>query len=598
MSSNKKRAQNHIDKMKVELISNIISACTKPITKNLLFFVFMYILGLFISTVEGTICTRLCLELFIELYLYCTCLALLPPSLSHTLRIISYILLYLLSLIEIWFYLNMDTTISPTLLQLAIQTNINESSEAINSYLSFKSIKLPIIFIVIIIITNIISSYFCHHLNDFFSKTPYRLLTSLSIILLIVLSLFLSYPNQKAMLSVLSASQSYDFRHRQESLVLGFYMPIHKLVYSTKALALNLGSLRILEKSNNNISIESCSFLSRNIILIIGESYNKHHSSLYGYEKKTTPRQQDLAEKGELAVFSDVVTPWNFTCEAFEYILSLYTIGDKGDWYNYPLFTTVIKKSGYNVTFITNEFVPRLNQGIWDFNAGLFLNTKTMSENQFSHRNNALHDFDEGLFNDYDSLKSYNKENNLIIFHLIGQHVNYKQRYPKGWNFFSASDYSNRNDLTPSQKEILADYDNATLYNDYIVCKILDLFRKEDAICIYLPDHGDQCFDNCLFFGRNASMTKNSVYQQFEIPFWIWCSNSYKEKHPKTWSQINQSKDKKMMTDNLGHLLLYLAGISTPFYKPSNNIIAEEYYENRPRLLKEEVDYDALMKKR
>ena len=173
MSSNKKRAQNHIDKMKVELISNIISACTKPITKNLLFFVFMYILGLFISTVEGTICTRLCLELFIELYLYCTCLALLPPSLSHTLRIISYILLYLLSLIEIWFYLNMDTTISPTLLQLALQTNINESSEAINSYLSFKSIKLPIIFIVIIIITNIISSYFCRHLNDFFSKTVY-----------------------------------------------------------------------------------------------------------------------------------------------------------------------------------------------------------------------------------------------------------------------------------------------------------------------------------------------------------------------------------------------------------------------------------------
>ncbi len=50
------------------------------------------------------------------------------------------------------------------------------------------------------------------------------------------------------------------------------------------------------------------------------------------------------------------------------------------------------------------------------------------------------------------------------------------------------------------------------------------------------------------------------------------------------------------MTDNIAHLILYLAGISNTYYKSSNSILSDDYNENRPRLLKEEYDYDLLMK--
>ena len=42
------------------------------------------------------------------------------------------------------------------------------------------------------------------------------------------------------------------------------------------------------------------------------------------------------------------------------------------------------------------------------------------------------------------------------------------------------------------------------------------------------------------------------------------------------------------------HLLLYLAGIQTPYYRSDLNVIGDEYNENRPRILKNTTDYDKL----
>ena len=51
-----------------------------------------------------------------------------------------------------------------------------------------------------------------------------------------------------------------------------------------------------------------------------------------------------------------------------------------------------------------------------------------------------------------------------------------------------------------------------------------------------------------------------------------------------------------MMVDALPHLLLYLAGISTPLYRADLNIISSEYNQKRPRILKGVTDYNELKK--
>ena len=48
-------------------------------------------------------------------------------------------------------------------------------------------------------------------------------------------------------------------------------------------------------------------------------------------------------------------------------------------------------------------------------------------------------------------------------------------------------------------------------------------------------------------------------HEEFEIPFWIWCSPIYKQRHRKIFTETLMARSNKFMTDDLPHLLLYLA---------------------------------------
>lgn len=52
---------------------------------------------------------------------------------------------------------------------------------------------------------------------------------------------------------------------------------------------------------------------SLNVVYVIGESYIKCHSQLYGYYLPTTPNLYQEKKKGNLFVFDNVVSPFNRT---------------------------------------------------------------------------------------------------------------------------------------------------------------------------------------------------------------------------------------------------------------------------------------------
>ena len=209
-----------------------------------------------------------------------------------------------------------------------------------------------------------------------------------------------------------------------------------------------------------------------------------------------------------------------------------------------------------------------------------------------------LHQYDEGIVLDYKKLKTFKNPHNLIIFSLFGQHIAYRERFPDNFNKFSPTDY-NRKDLTYQDLEVLASYDNATLYNDYVLETIIRLFENKEVIIIYMPDHGEECFDNSKNFGRShkETITKNIAKYQFEIPFWIWCSELYHSNHPDIIRLIAQATNRPFFSDDLSQLLLYLGGISHADYKPELNILSPKYYSHRKRLLRGKIDYDELLSK-
>ena len=143
----------------------------------------------------------------------------------------------------------------------------------------------------------------------------------------------------------------------------------------------------------------------------------------------------------------------------------------------------------------------------------------------------------------------------------------------------------------------MADYDNALLYNDSIMDEIVKRFEQDDAIVIYVPDHGEECYGGDVhFFGRmhSTDITARLAHEEFDIPMWFWCSDRYREAHPDIVEKLRNASTLRYMIDALPHTLLRMAGIHTKWYRSRLDILSDDYDDERPRILKLTTDYDKL----
>ena len=591
-----------------------------PIERNSAFFVFMFVLG--------WVCTQLeipfgvnnakpydlsATELFFDLYLVCVLLALIPRKIRFWVRIPLYLILYTTAIVDMYCYVRFESTLTPTMLMLVNETTPQEAGEFLSGYLSWDVLTSSVGYILLVLLAHILwmvirmigrrlgKRMILPTLNPRltgFLSTAVRCVLGIVVALLMYNAWEECWPNKEAIHKLMTKDNIGEVEHQlTQKPRPELYLPIYRLVFSLYANSLATHQLETMVTVKNEVQVDSCTFRVPNIVLVIGESYNKYHSQLYGYKMPTTPRQLAMAEAGSLLPFTDVVAPWNLTSYVFKNVLSLHTVGDSGEWSDYPLFPEVFRKAGYHVTFITNQFLPEADEAVYDFSGGFFLNNPELSKAQFDTRNARLHEFDEGVLEEYDSLKREDKEHNLIILHLMGSHLIYKARYPQKTRKHLRASMYDRPDLTPKQRLIVADYDNSILYNDSIVAAVTEKFADKDALVIYMPDHAEEIYNGPPYhYGRmhSAAIDARLAREEFEIPFWIWGSPKYIENHPYGWQAIQAAKDRPMMTDCLAHLLLYLGGIYTKDYQEKYNVIMPGYDMQRPRILKGTTDYNTL----
>ena len=596
---------------------SLLNKAYQPIKDNASFFFFMYLIGILVSYAElpannpdATVYSNLWLELFLDLYVICIILTLFPLNIRRWIRAFLYIIAYGTSLTDLFCWVKFQSTLNPSMLLLVGETDEREASEFFSSYftsdLIFSSVGLLLLVMLIHILTTFLKKVKLSPAISYKVTVAKQIINHSHHILGGVCLVFLGWAiessahNKKEMVQMFSLYTIGSVEHElTTSDCAQFYLPVYRLAFSIFSNELASQQVDRLIEAKDKMSVDSCSFKSPNIVLIIGESYGKLHSQQYGYFMPTTPRQIKREKSGLLVPFSDVVAPWNLTSFVFKNVFSLHVVGEKGEWCDYPLFPSLFRKAGYHVTFITNQFLPKAKQAVYDFSGGFFLNHPELSEAMFDSRNQQLYRFDRGLLDDYDkNQQQHNTDHNLIIFHLLGQHVKYNQRFPSDRRHFTAEDYEKkRADLNGKQRNVLADYDNAVLYNDSIVDAIISRFEDKEAIIIYMPDHGEECYEgNRGFICRNHSavIDYDLAHYEFEIPFWIFCSYKYAAKHPDIYKEIIGAKNRRFMTDALPHMLLYLAGIHTKDYHAEYNILSPQYNEMRPRILKNTTDYDKL----
>ncbi|MBL4708585.1 MAG: sulfatase-like hydrolase/transferase [Flavobacteriales bacterium] len=109
----------------------------------------------------------------------------------------------------------------------------------------------------------------------------------------------------------------------------------------------------------------------------------------------------------------------------------------------------------------------------------------------------SSNNFDEVILEPLQKAINNKKSKKLIIVHLMGTHIRYKERYPEAFNKFNTTPKTKFNhDLA---HKTINSYDNAVLYNGSIVYSIIEQVKKQNkssSYVLYLSDHGEDVYYN------------------------------------------------------------------------------------------------------
>ena len=286
-----------------------------------------------------------------------------------------------------------------------------------------------------------------------------------------------------------------------------------------------------------------------------------------------------MENNGELIKFNDCISPYAATTLVVKELFTFHNAESEEVWYKYNNIVDIMKAAGYKTFWLSNQE----SSGVWgNFARSL---AERSDKYQFVEKRDSR---DNGGVDGKllpiisETIANEQADKNFYIIHLLGCHQKYSWRYPEEFDKFSADDIEK--DISEEKKKEIAEYENAVLYNDYIVNDIIEQFRnlKEDTLIIYLSDHGEEVYDLLDMASHSGDVESSSMY---EIPVMIWGSNKFKKNHADKWENIKNSVDRPYMTDDMIHTVLDIAEIETADYDETRSLTNPRFDTSRKRII-------------
>lgn len=315
-----------------------------------------------------------------------------------------------------------------------------------------------------------------------------------------------------------------------------------------------------------------------NVVVVIGESFIRKHTPLYGYRLPTTPNMMKEKEAGRLLVFDDVMTTANFTTQSIQNLMHTNNLADGEPWYKGLYFPNIVRRAGWKVYHYDNQTIDRHN----DTAIGTIFYSDFNLRHTYDGISDSIFEYDMDYAR-YVAGKIKNNvgetTKNLVIYHLKGQHFVATDRFDIDPVFTIddvPSDLPNMND---KRRQEIADYDNATFYNDMVMAEILKSWNSTPTILFYFSDHGEDLWDLGVVGARNKQMPEDPMWldRQFHIPFVVWMSDDFRQRYPEIVSSLNNATRNRGTLDYFGHTIMGLCGITSEQYRPELDILNPKY---------------------
>lgn len=311
------------------------------------------------------------------------------------------------------------------------------------------------------------------------------------------------------------------------------------------------------------------------LVLVIGESTNRQRMSLYGYPRQTTPELDKLRD--QLAVFNNVITPRPYTIEALQQVLTFADEENPDLYLKTPSLVSVMKQAGYKTYWITNQ------QTMTKRNTMLTTFSEQADEQVYlnNNRNQNARQYDGDVLEPFSKALADSAPRKFIVVHLLGTHMSYQYRYPPSFDKFTDRTGVPAG-VHDDQVATYNSYDNAVLYNDFVVSSLIKDYAKADpnGFLLYLSDHGEDVFDSAGHdtLGRNEGKPTAPMYT---IPFIAWASPKWRESHD--WN-FASDLSRPFMSSQLVHTWADLAGLSFDQLDHSRSLVSDSF-KPRPLLI-------------
>lgn len=512
---------------------------------------------------------------------------------SRIVKGITYLFIYVFFFIELVLEQVYGMQISPGTLVLLLETNKRESEEFLQVLFTKKEFAWTILYFAGFIILNILTETYREKVCNLL-PTNKKVAKIGRVLLLILLTggfvfnyQYISLFNCK---EVNDVDEWHSHNRNPDDIMTKLLVSLVDIRMSKKEMNSLLKQIDHLESKTLEDETDSL-----NVIFVIGGSYIKYHSALYGYPLQTTPFLSQEQKAGRLFVFTDVVSPYNQTTKVIRNVLSCNSIAEGERWASTPPLTAIYKSQGYHVAFYDKQKDYEAEQ-LFSFSLNTYLYHPEIIKACYSETNAETFDYDGQLI-DYYKHNSKKHKCQLIVFHLLGQHMAYSKRYPKEFSHYTSDSTYFRKEqwLTSQMREEIAHYDNATLYNDEVMRKIAKLYDEENTVVIYFSDHGEEVYDYRPNIGRDdfgfGDNPEKGMHWQYDVPFMAWCSDSYIKSHPEEINALSSCVRRPFMLDNVCQIVFHLSGLKTHYYKPERDVLSP-YYKCNKRIINDKINYD------
>jgi lipid A ethanolaminephosphotransferase len=170
----------------------------------------------------------------------------------------------------------------------------------------------------------------------------------------------------------------------------------------------------------------------------------------------------------------------------------------------------------------------------------------------------------------------------VIVLHQMGNHgPAYSKRYPFEFERFTPICATNQLNAC-TQEEVINAYDNAILYTDAFLAKVITLLKKNDprfeTAMIYIGDHGESLGEYGVYLhGLPYAMAPDS---QKHVPSIFWFGDNFRVNK----QALRVKAAERLSHDNLFHTVLGLLEIETTVYNPNLDVTKEAMADHeKPR---------------